>query len=82
MNRFNNFFKGAASAFYHRLDIVQFLSGYRENVNMKLESVQLDASSHELQALVRASGIIFYKITGPFWALLHSEIEYVDQYIY
>ena len=82
MNRFNNFFKGAASAFYHRLDIVPFLSGYRENVNMKLESVQLDASSHELQALVRALGIIFYKITGPFWALLHSEIEYVDQDIY
>ena len=34
------------------------------------------------QALLRALGIIYYKITGPYWSLIQSETQYVDFYIY
>ena len=82
MNRFNNFFEGAASLFYHRNDVIDFLSNYKDSVNLKLESVLLDAKCDYVQALIRSLGIVFYKVTGPFWALLNSNVEYLDLYVY
>ena len=82
MNRFNNFFQGAAGLFFHRNHIIDFFDNFKDNRNLKLESVFLDALSPELQALVRALGLIYYKVTGPFWNMLHSGVEYVDQYLY
>ena len=82
MNRFNNFFQGAATLFHHQHHIVNYLSNYRNNPNLKLESVLHDAQSTEVQCLVRAVGMLYYKVTGPFWMLLESNVQYVDLYIY
>jgi hypothetical protein len=82
MNRFNNFFQGAASLIHHQGQIIEYLSNYRESLNLKLESVLHDAKCCQVQALVMAVAILYYKVTGPFWLLLESDTEYVDQYLY
>ena len=82
MNRFNNFFQGAAGLFSHRDHIKQFFTQYKDDLNLKLQSVLHDNESDEVNAIIRALGIIFFVVTGPFWNMLHSEIEYVDQYKY
>jgi aubergine-like protein len=82
MNRFNNFFQGAAGLYFHQEHIQNFLSNYREKLNQKLLSVLYDCQSTEIQALIRALGIIYYVVTGPFWNLLQGDVEYVDQYKY
>ena len=81
-NRFNNFFEGSRGLFHHQSDIVDFLSEYKGDLNLKLQSVLLDASSVEIQSLIRALGIVFCKITGPWWEMLNGGVEYVDQYKY
>jgi hypothetical protein len=79
MNRFNNFFHGAGALYHHRAEIVNFLSGgYLKSVNMKLESVLHDLKSPEVGALLRALGIIYFKITGPYWSLMNSDTHYLD----
>ena len=80
MNRFNNFFQGAAALYYHRHEIQDFLGNYKDKLNLKLQSVLFDCISKDLQNLARALGIIYFKITGPFWQLLQSETNYSDLY--
>ena len=58
--------------FHHQPDIVDFLSEYKGDLNLKLQSVLLDASSVEIQSLIRALGIVFCKITGPWWEMLNG----------
>ena len=77
MNRFNNFSQGAATLFHHQSHIIEYLSNYRDNLNLKLESVLHDAKCPEVQALVLAVAILYYKVTGPFWLLLESDVKYV-----
>ena len=31
--------------------------------------------------MIRALGILYFKVTGPFWNMLHDGVEYVDQYL-
>ena len=52
------------------------------SLNLKLQSVKLDCQSAEVQSLARALGIIYASVTGPFWNMLSSDIQYVDQYLY
>ena len=59
-NRFNNLFEGAAALCYHRNEIVDFLGNYRQSLNLKVDSVFHDAKSDDLNAFVRALGIIYY----------------------
>ena len=82
MNRFNNFFQGAAGLFFHKSHIHQFFNDFNDSFNLKLESVLLDCDSEKVSSLIRALGIIYYAITGPFWNLLKSETHYLDQYRY
>ena len=82
MNRFNNFFQGAASLYHHRIEIVDFLTNFKDKLNMKLESVLHDAKSMEIAALLRALGIMYYMVTGPFWKMLKGNVKYVDQHLY
>ena len=82
MNRFNNYFHGAASLFYHRNHILDFLVNYKTDLNLKIESVLYDCQSEELQTFIRSLGIIYYGITGPFWNMLHGNVQYVDLYLY
>ena len=62
-NWFNNLFEGSMGLFHHQSDIVDLLSEYKGDLNLKLQSVLLDASSVEIQSLIRALGIVFCKIT-------------------
>ena len=82
MNRFNNFFACAAALYFHQHHVEEFLTTYKYNLNLKLESVKLDCLSDEIQALIRALAILYFKVTGPYWSMLHADIEYVDLYVY
>ena len=82
MNRFNNFFEGAAHLYHHKSNISHFFLNYRENLNMKLESVLLDSQDKHLQAFVCAVGLIYYIVSGPFWQMLQGNVEYVDVHKY
>ena len=42
------------------VSIICFLSDYKGDLNLKLQSVLLDASSIEIQSLIRALGIVFF----------------------
>ena len=83
-NRFNNFFQGAASLFYHRDHIKEFLGEFKDPsvMNLKLQSVLYDSKSIHVQALTKALGLIYYRVTGPFWDMLKGNVQYVDQYRY
>ena len=81
-NRFNNFFEGAASLIFHHQDIVQFLTDYKTEKNLKLQSVLADANSPEINLLLLAVAIIYFTITGPFWKLINSNIQYLDLHSY
>jgi aubergine-like protein len=82
MNRFNNFFLGAATLLFHAEEIELFFSNYRDNLNLKLESVLADCKCSSLKSLTRALGILYYKVTCPFWEMLLGGVQYVDQYLY
>ena len=45
MNRFNNFFEGAAALCYHRNDIIDFLTNFKQSLNLKVDSIFHDAQS-------------------------------------
>ena len=84
MNRFNNFFEGAGKLYHHYKDIIEFLSNMRASgpINQKLESVFEDITCEIVRALMRALGIIYYKISGPYWLLIKSDTQYVDFFYY
>ena len=82
MNRFNNFFLGAAALFYHSDDIELFFTDYKADLNLKLQSVLADCQCPSITSLTRALGIIYYKITGPFWEMSLGGVQYLDQYKY
>ena len=75
MNRFNNFFQGE--------DIFNFLRFKgKDDLNLKLLSVFHDVSSLEVQAFTRVLGLVYYRVTKPFWELLQSKVNYCQQYVY
>ena len=82
MNRFNNFFEGSAALYHHRKEIINIFANYKVSLNLKLDSVKCDIESSKVQGLLHALGIIFFKVTGPFWAMLNSDVQYVDQYAF
>ena len=43
---------------------------YKGDLNLKWQSVLLDASPVEIRSLIRALGIVFCKITGPLFLWL------------
>ena len=81
-NRFNNLFESAAALLYHREDIVQFFTMYKEPTNLKQRSVFLDMQSPEILTMVAALAVCFEFVTGPFWKLVRSNIHYLDQGLY
>ena len=84
MNRFNNFFEGPGKLYHHYKDIIEFLSNMRSSgpMNQKLESVFEDITCEIVRALMHALGIIYYKISGPYWLLIKSDTQYVDFFYY
>lgn len=81
-NRFNNFFQGAAAIYHHRLHICSFLGEGFRDPNLKLSSVLADNQCSLLAAIMRAIGIIYHKMTEPYWALLESNTQHVDFHNY
>ena len=79
-NRFNNFFESAAAIHYHRHDILEFFSKFSTNLNLKLQSVQADLKSDEVDSMLAAVGIMYFVVTGPYWCLICSKTEYLDLY--
>ena len=81
-NRFNNFFQGAVGLHYHRSAIQVFFNEYHTNNNLKLRSVLADAESDEIDMFIVALGILYHKITGPYWQLVRSDVKYLDFHVY
>lgn len=77
-NRFNNLFQAAASLHHHRTDIMIFLKDYMPALNLKQDSVLYDASCQSVDAMTVSLGIVFHKITGPYWILIGSDVQYLD----
>ena len=81
-NRFNNFFQGAVGLHYHRSAIQVFFTEYHTNNNLKLRSVLADAESDEIDTFITALGILYHKVTGPYWQLVRSDVKYLDFHVY
>ncbi|KAK6169717.1 hypothetical protein SNE40_020712 [Patella caerulea] len=79
-NRFNNLFLGAVSIVVHRNDIIDFITNYTENPNLKLQSVLADVKCDVLYNQVLALAIICNRVTSPYWDLVNSEEHYLDLY--
>ena len=71
-SRFNIVFKNAASLFYHRVHLKDFLS-LIPDPNLLLKSIKFDIDEPVYLAGIRALGIIDKVITGPFWRLLERK---------
>lgn len=80
-NRFN-VFQAAAALHYHRAHITAFLEHYVLKQNRKLQSVSADNLCDEVDCHVIALGILFYRVTGPYWELLAQDVHYLDFHIY
>ena len=81
-NRFNNCFQGAVGLHYHRSAIQVFFTEYHTNNNLKLRSVLADAESDGIDMFITALGILYHKVTGPYWQLVRSDVKYLDFHVY
>jgi hypothetical protein len=81
-NRFNSTFEGSAAVFHHRKEITDLLSNYKENRNRKLELVLKGVENPTNLAQLRALGLAYVHITGPFWDLCNSQVKYLDLHTY
>ncbi|XP_070191321.1 uncharacterized protein [Littorina saxatilis] len=82
-NRFNCYFEGAAAIVHHKQDIINFFNkGGVSHSNLKLESVEADLHDQRLVALLAALGVLYFRVTGPYWQLLHSDLPYTEFYKY
>ena len=68
--------------FYHSSDIELFFTDYKADLNLKLQSVLADCQCPTIINLVKALGVVYYKITGPLWEMLLGGVQYLDQYKY
>ena len=79
-NRFNALFQTAAEVFHHRNDFVTVLECVT-NPNLKLKSVLADLKSDSIMSLVQCLGVVYLKITGPYWNLVTSaDVPYLELY--
>ena len=81
-NRFNNYFQAGAALHYHREDINSFFNNYLPGGNLKLQSVHADCKSDTIDEFMVAIGILYYRVTGPYWQLIASQTKYLDFYQY
>ena len=70
-------FKEQGALHFHKVHVVDFLGSYKDASNLKLKM-----TSDHMQACVCALGIIFNKITGPFWRILQNDLNYADLQVY
>ncbi|KAH3790374.1 hypothetical protein DPMN_168573 [Dreissena polymorpha] len=79
-NRFNGLFETAAEILVHRSDFLHVLKTVGKP-NRKLQAVEADLNSKEIVTMLMALGLIYMKITGPYWNLITSgDIAYLELY--
>ena len=50
--------------------------------NRKLESIYKDCKSDAIDYQIIALGIMYFRVTAPYWLLLGQKIHYLDFYKY
>ena len=81
-NRFNNLFQAAAALHFHRANIKNFLEKYLAKQNRKIQSICADNKCDQVDCHVTALGLLYFRVTGPYWELLAQDIHYLDFCIY
>ena len=77
-NRFNNMFQAAGALHYHQRDINSFLSTCMADLNWKQEGLLHDSACINIDNHLVALGLLFYRLTGPYWQLLGKGGHYLD----
>jgi hypothetical protein len=81
-NRFNALFQTAAEVFTHKKDFLEVL-GSTKTLNKKLLSVKADIECPIVGTLLQSIGLIYLKITGPYWNMVTSgEVPYLQLFPY
>ena len=79
-NRFNAIFQTAAEVFVHTDDFLNVIESVK-TPNLKLKSVEADLKSNIIRALIQVFGLVYVKITGPYWNLVTSgKVAYMELY--
>ncbi|XP_064648481.1 uncharacterized protein LOC135500761 [Lineus longissimus] len=82
-NRFNGLFAVAAQIVAHRSDFIKVLEAV-EKPNKKLQAVLADLKCDIIVTLLHALGIIFVKVTRPYWILTGTKkgesVKYLELY--
>ncbi|KAL8599847.1 hypothetical protein ACOMHN_038420 [Nucella lapillus] len=73
-NRFNNLFQAAASVHFHRQEIQDCISNFLAKVNKKIDSVLADNGSDVIDCHIITLGLLYFRITGPYWSLLGKSL--------
>ena len=81
-NRFNCYFEGAAATIFHQEDIIAFLQDGVSHLNLKVQSVEADLQDQRLVTLLSAVARLYFRVTGPYWKLLKSDVPYTRFHIY
>ncbi|KAL3857378.1 hypothetical protein ACJMK2_012053 [Sinanodonta woodiana] len=81
-NRFNMLFRAAAAIHFHQSDLADFLANYKTEKNWKQDGILHDITCDDIDAALVALGIIFFRVTQPYWQLLGRPIAYLDFYQY
>ena len=81
-NRFNNYFQAATALHFHRDQVTDFLQNFMSSLNRKQDSVLLDVKCETLDCAMVALGVVYEKITGPYWLLMGQEVHYLDFYMH
>ena len=79
-NRFNNLFEASAGLHFNQRDISTFMDTSMSSPNWKQEGILLDRQSMEIDNYLVALGLLFYRLTEPYWQLLGTDIIYLDFY--
>ena len=51
-------------------------------MNLKLQSVEADLQDQRLVTLLSAVALLYFRVTGPYWKLLKSDVPYTRFHIY
>ena len=82
-NRFNNMFEAGAALHYHREEIIDFLQSHVEKPNWKQQGVLEDMKCDQIDNILVALGLLYFRLTGPYWRLLQKpDLQVVTFYTY
>lgn len=81
-NRFNAVFQTAAEVSLHMEDFLKVIETVRQP-NKKIKAVQADLKSPIIHAILQCFGLVYVKVTGPYWNLVTcGSVTYVELHPY